>query len=596
MTSKTSDAPLLDFGAEPTGGPGDVLMLSSNFTLPPLFARGCLLPPVLGEPADHPFFDARQENFVWARRQLPKAWCSEVEQGARNAFPIALRIKWPQGIRELVVAATGRRLPFVLLSDVAALVFRTDQEKKRFVELSFEDFEPAAFGLRIEVDYDVFAGGDAPFVEAIAPQAEDDGGIALGQAALRRADAAAAVVAVLARSAPATWTWMAELSKCLSGEPLGLEFNVETSPLRLCINRPEQWAKSTNVEERLWGAASHAVLSFPLSTGWPASDVLESIYQLAKSDINDGELWRKLDAWRVRSQSVLDASVDVPDLEDKPSANVRRALLLLLLRGDVEGVLATEPGSDAGELRVGPAVHLMALSLAAARTGLRALPCHLKYCEERKHTSAWMNELGSLIVRKIAAFLHADVELPSQSATLVYESFGALDGFWVMKCGRDRVLVRKAYIDPRLQRIAAISRQLGYKMVETANGQLQVAVPHDTGERLVAITLLPTLQSPCDVVRFTCEVALGSGKSGKKRPVRQLSLGKSSLLALLKANAENSMSCRFAIDPITGTVSAIADQQLSTMDEEEFRWHLESVAHASWNGLALLGVQANGSP
>jgi hypothetical protein len=159
----------------------------------------------------------------------------------------------------------------------------------------------------------------------------------------------------------------------------------------------------------------------------------------------------------------------------------------------------------------------------------------------------------------------------------------------VVEAGRERLVVRKAEVDPRLLRISAMSKQLGYELSEDGYGRLQISVPLKEGSRAVAIELLASSNIAYDIVRFRCEV--GMEDAGPKRSrTKRTNHGKKVLQALLEANSQRSMSCRFALNPETGGIGALVDQPLGTMDEEEFRWHLENVAHAAGEARSIMAL------
>jgi hypothetical protein len=378
------------------------------------------------------------------------------------------------------------------------------------------------------------------------------------------------------------------LSKFLSGAP-GVGFKAELAPLSSLASRSQFAVSDQSLEEKLWRAAARAVLDYPLSEGWPAGEVLERLHRDARERVADDEMLKQLDTWLSRSRAILNAEADVSDLSDKEQVLVRRALLLLMLRGDVDSLLETPPSRDDSALRVGDRVYLLALSLAAARVGLRALPVTLKYYDAEKISGFWLNELASMIVSHVSKSLSGIADLPESSLRLRYESFGPLDGCWVVEAGRERLVVRKAEVDPRLLRISAMSKQLGYELSEDGYGRLQISVPLKEGSRAVAIELLASSNIAYDIVRFRCEV--GMEDAGPKRSrTKRTNHGKKVLQALLEANSQRSMSCRFALNPETGGIGALVDQPLGTMDEEEFRWHLENVAHAAGEARSIMAL------
>ena len=70
-----------------------IYVLSSNYSLPMLLARGCILPPICGESTDIQFLDEFKDQLPWRKGKLPKSWADRVEASTRNAFPIAIGLK-----------------------------------------------------------------------------------------------------------------------------------------------------------------------------------------------------------------------------------------------------------------------------------------------------------------------------------------------------------------------------------------------------------------------------------------------------------------------------------------------------------------------
>src|SRR5687768_11042188 len=84
------DAPLFADSMATDSGTQQVVVLSSNFSIGPLLARGCLLPGVLeGEAAmdtDRPW------TLQWSIEPFPSSWVDALVASARNVIPIAVRL------------------------------------------------------------------------------------------------------------------------------------------------------------------------------------------------------------------------------------------------------------------------------------------------------------------------------------------------------------------------------------------------------------------------------------------------------------------------------------------------------------------------
>ena len=163
-----------------------------------------------------------------------------------------------------------------------------------------------------------------------------------------------------------------------------------------------------------------------------------------------------------------------------------------------------------------------------------------------------------------------------------------MGGVWVFFQGSGQLMFRVAEIDEKLRRVAAISQDLGFKTTIDEDQNLSIIVPLDDHYYPVSAEIISSDVRPSfDLVRFQC--SLNEAASNGRRQTK-LNLKKEQLVTLLQANISNASSSHFAIDENQTSVSSVAYQPVSTMDDQEIRWHLESVAKESERGRSILGL------
>lgn len=583
-----SQVPLFGLGerrimSTKSGGGEGWLLLSTNWSIGGLLARGCLLPPAFGEPTQVPFLDdGFRESLPVAKDRVPGEWSMAVRRSRRNCLPIAIRfLPWEEdGLDDSKREASVRSLA---LSQVLELVFPSEKERKRFAGLSFPDFDVSRLGIRMKSDVEIFPEGergDRPqteFARDVHPEQDVRAG------ALALADSAAALQAILLSGCPGTEEWTRAVSSAPAGPSEAGKPRGWVEAVRLGLARGD--ATDGSLEGALLASASE-VLSreYRIEVGWPASEVLDRISARTKErlprHIREREA-KRLEEWTDHCRAILTGRQDPPPLLDAGSVPMR-AVLLLLLRGDLEPLMAARVGPDAkSDLKVGRDVRALAACLGAVRTGLRAMPVNLK-SPNLESPRQMLEFLGVSILRELglrpeaAGVTHVEVN---------YRELGVLEGEWVFKHGSTELLRKRREVDPTLSRVAAIGRQFGYSMKREGETSLRLSLDVEEGrEQPVFLALHWDGRGENRFLRIWSPALdlSARGKRSSRWPTAALNKRpKSFLLDLLERNSHRDMSCRFAISRELQSVMAVADQLLATLDDQEFGYHVRHVGQVA---------------
>src|SRR5690606_32049099 len=138
---------------------GAVVVLSSSHTIFPLFSRGCLVPALFEENADEA---PASQVARWLPRctgPLPANWVAELLRSARNVIPIAIQLKDGRDLAERVIGEVC--VPVVRAADVQAVIFRSEEELRRFTSWTYEDCDPGASGIELGCKPELFEGPES---------------------------------------------------------------------------------------------------------------------------------------------------------------------------------------------------------------------------------------------------------------------------------------------------------------------------------------------------------------------------------------------------------------------------------------------------
>jgi len=521
------------------------------------------------------FFDERAGALPASSGPIPAEWTNALKAARRNAVPIAIRVlgttpSWP---------ASGPT--FLQLSAVDALVFETKEDLDAFRASGFADYDVELINPSLEVDAKVFAGASGSGVGI--REARDQHEVDVISETFRCQEALAALHAVLATTGPGRPGWIRALAPA---SPKRSAPSREEVLIEALVNGVMGDVESGSEEEfdlaALTAASSVLLRRFPVAVGWPASEVLKAIVEEIERISSEEALTEHrtvLDKWSQMSLAVIESREDPPQLLDTKSVPLR-AILFLLLRGDIEPILDVTPGEDStAVLKVGENVRAMAACLAAVRTGLRNLPVSAKVPKDSPNPRHWMEYLGRYLLSGLEG------EFPNvpkrDSLTVKYRGMSPLRGEWVLSVKRTEVARKLRRVDPGLSRLEALGEGLDYEVGEHGDTGLMITVRWpDKRAQPVYLAMLKPEGSGGNFVRFSSPaMSLASSRSSGKWPTPKLNkLSKGFLVDLLERNARPDLNCRFTLDRTEQAVTVVVDQLLETLDDEEFRHHVEHVA------------------
>jgi hypothetical protein len=563
-----------------------VVVLSTNFTIGPLFSRGCLLPPAVEDP-EYPS-SSHWSSLQRASGAFPRVWSDEVTRGARNVFPIGVRLKRGHGVRSIPVDGVGGAIDAIGLADVERLLFRSQSELERFSGLDFSNYDSSEAGRLAAVEAAVFEGEDTtspdkanPTAAEHAPPVADDRNEpghtqvpASVLEAIRLADCRTAIAAFLFTSSPGKPAWMRGI------EALGSRKHGQSggtwpgSVLGVVIGETPDLPP---VDRALLTAAVSTLRQMPLEKGWPAESLLrevseDAIERLRREVPESSRDCEAVLTWRSRAAEVLSSRAEPHSMADD-AFPLRRALLFLLLRGDLDSMCEPVSGR-VSRLGPGPTVQGIAGLLAAYRTGIRAMPT--RYKTAGNGSTKWLEYLGDVFMRFVGSTTNQGIipdGMPHPKAK--YRSVRALQGEWIVSLSREEIARVPLVVDPALERLLAIGRQLGFDFQEHGEEQLVALVPQPTNRsREVYVQILAGTVAGAQMVRFYTKPIAGSSQARTKK------LSRETAVRLLECNSAPNMACRFAIDQ-SGEVVVLADQLLATLDDDEFRHHVTHVAEVA---------------
>lgn len=545
------------------GGQPALKVLSSNFTIGPLLARGCLLSS-----------DGGHDTFTATSAQFDTAAVTALMGSARNVIPIGVGLKAGRSVRSITIPGVKGHLEAVALSDVDALFFRSDKEKARFTSLEFGNYSLDALNLPCKIADDTFPPSDEAVVPAIADTAEPSVASDLN-AALRRTESLAGLVAYLFNASPGRAIWMRGV-QALTADGRRVTNSPRTWPERISGSIADRSAPIRDSDDALLVSAIEVLSGLPLEEGWPSHEVLGRIRECATTLVPpaDEKVGRDISVWADRALEILDARAEPSSLADDAHV-LPRAILLLLLRGELDAIL-TGIAASTGNQRPGPQVLGVAGALAAYRTGLRALPNRCKSGPDRAASTAMLSYLGELF---LALLCQSDLSLfPARfpRPQVTYRRIKALQGEWVVTIDGTECARIAATFDSGLERLLTMGRDLGFEFEEHGDtGLVTKVVKSDGKPRPVYLKVLKGDTVGGAVVRFSSPTLKLVGSNSRSK------LSKEVLLKLLIRNADSDMNCRFAIEDDESLIVVLVDQLLGTLDEAEFRKHVYHVAHVA---------------
>ncbi|MDE0307404.1 MAG: hypothetical protein OXI87_21365 [Albidovulum sp.] len=556
-----------------------VLYLSSNFSIYPLFSRGCLYPPALELGDEYEFPAPHADRFVGFVPSLPETIVKNFQKSARNLFPIAIATK-SKYHRE--IESTRITIP---LSDVQQLIFRNEQELKLFELSPYMDVDMPSIAVTRAIDASVFKGTISKPTEELPPNSnllEQS----LIRTAFRKANTYGGFLCGLMFSMPGKRMWFDFFNNASSATPQAppdADLKEMSVLAQICFDlavpvRRECW------EEAVLDIAARQLLDLEISEGWPAKCILSDVTNKSIDLLSDRGLEsakKQLNGWVDRSSRVLDDEAPLPPLNDDGSI-VLRALLLLLVRKSTESLLKLRPSHGAG--RVGEKVWRLSFALASFHEGLRVLPSKLKFFGSPEQARARMEFLGEAVEHCIKYSI--DKQLVRSSGAVSMEEF--------VDSGRNqlgiswngvRILSRPLEVSPALEKAASDCRYYGFEVGKVGDEFFEVSSGVDVQlDTNVQVSVLHDAASGSELLRFKA-IAISLATTRSTRPEKPLKalvksrrLKKESLISMLISNAEESQNCRVAIQTDPLAVVVIVDQMLDTMDREECVAHLRNVS------------------
>lgn len=555
------------------------IALSSNFSIYPLFSRGCLFPPVFELGEDYDFPTPHGTNFILFERAIPEVVVKSMEASARNLVPIGIVFK-----KSAVINSNHHVTDFITLCQVERLVFRTEKELKRFKHSPFADVDMEAIEIEMVEDATLFAGQTDGASLASIDEADT---VDTQAKAIRVSDAFAGLCCSLLTHIPGKISQFEMLTSLLDAErnsPVDEETAHIATIAGSCLDNIEK--TNQGWESSLLSIASRELLSLNPNEGWAAKQILTRIAGSASAEMagSDGtESLELLRRWTKVTMRVLDDETTLPPLGDSGGSLILRALCLLLVRGSTESLLALHERHR--EERVGPKVWRLSFALAALHEGLRSLPKELKYRVDPPEVSrARMEVLGTAARLCKAKLDRKPASIPTPSLSVVQIDVDKQRSI-ALKVNDLTIATSAVDVHPALRKAANDCRYYGFEVGEpgaeyfevssgveqSLQGTIQVSVWYDPSSGSEVLRF----QSTAKTLKTTAAMA---GKDPVKFLEKSTQLNKSDLLAMLISNSDVRQNCRVALQTNPLAIVVIVDQMLDTMDRAECVAHLNNVS------------------
>ena len=268
-----------------------------------------------------------------------------------------------------------------------------------------------------------------------------------------------------------------------------------------------------------------------------------------------------------------------PQLDDSGS-EVKRSLLLFVLRPDPVRLVKAGQSS----FRPGPVVHALAGTLSGYAATYSRLERDLKG-DAQRHAAMSLVALNRLaVVQQSGSDHEAEISLTSTDD----EPLGVARA--VTRIGglvlSDRKLeptdeMKKLYFQAKSARFALRFDPVWNRFLA------DVEIGEDNTRQVFIEAGRPSRHNQPSV-QFSTNCELAGGRSAK-------ALGKSELLSLLERNADLDMQCRFGISRTDGRLQLVAHQLIETLDIQELRAHLDSVARTAHEVTVSIAGTAKGA-
>lgn len=468
----------------------------------------------------------------------------------------------------------GSPIPY---SAISCLHFLTETDRDDFNARDFENVLPLP-PLKVSPGLFSRVGVEVELVESALRSASSIGAPAVD---FRRIDCAMGAIAMFSVLTPASRRWFEALAAAVSFPSTVDTGSLGVSPrlatIVASIIKPESvLTASTDVDDRLLGSAIAVLASASPKDGWVEAQVVREIVDRASLGAAPKDV-REIEEWGQIVVAVARADRQAGPLDDSGSI-IRRALMLLVLRAAPDRIIKSVDTS----LHPGPQVAAIAGMLSGLFWGYSRLARQLK-----------MQACSPTLLSRLAVAWSQGDKLRQNlpSATTSLQRVDSTSARLAVMVG-DAVLVSKELRpDDAMMRVFYHAKSLGYSLEFDPD---LLAFVHDSrgvggGARRVIIEAGRTTPRGQRTIRIRTVCALSSGK-----PIRLVK--REDALALLERNFDSATQCRFAVEPQSGNVEAIADQMLETMDSAELQAHIEAVSSAASGFEGSWAARQNAEP
>lgn len=569
--SKNDELPL-DLPEPPTKEPADYI-LSSNYTLPSLLARGLMFTPNAGDGEGLAYLDQWHDRFPCDTNGVPEAWSSGVETSARNAFPILLKLRHQRRPIALRSRRDHRSLEALLLEDVDKFVFRSEEEKERFLSFEFENVPLESVTGRAVVDLARFRALAPKGSRTRRADTSDDHELS---AIIRRADGIGAIIALILSNSRSNGEWVHQLGLITTVDP---KRSMSDCWLREVIERlrkPNSPLPS-DLDRALLAATCRVLLRHPLASGWPSAQILSEVVTEALTGSNPTAIASyhvELDAWANHCHEVLSGKTLTVMLSDEKSI-ARRALLLLLLRGTVQAVSAASLDDPRSGLVVGRNVKMLALALAAAREGLRALGREFKSIENDAQPIDLRKSLSSIIVEEMRCMLTGASRPPSYQIDVGYVRLGSLCGQWEVRLPGTTTICLPAGFHKRLQEAYQRFNKLGideWQQPEWSFDAVAFCATGSDGKTRKAILRIPRGDQFKSICQLWLPLDIRIANRADKRGSRIGHKHRDTVLThILESQAQTAAAFRYVLSDDGESLAMLVELRSDSLTDAEIR-------------------------
>lgn len=441
------------------------------------------------------------------------------------------------------------------LSAFSKIHFRSESDKAGFVSRPFENIPLHA--LEIISTPSLFMSGEGENQLKALRNAPAYSGVGENTDAVDRN--LGAVVALI-YSRPETKDWAELLVDSLSsGEKIG-EAIKDRSIL------------SSDFEKRCFLVCYTYVMSTNPAEGWQSRKVLSDLYeQMICIEGEESEL-EMLGRWKEKCTDILDNRSRVTPLTDDHFI-VGRAVLLLLLRPDLEDVLASKGSS----LSPGRVVRALAVILAGARVGFEELENKYKAVTKEFYGALLKYSLWAKNKRKSDSSFGFLASTQPLVKIDIRESDGLLALYSVILNDVNILDVHESG-PPALQAVYQLSEGVGISLdySREMNSLSFLKEFHATSRKqLVFISPGEKNRAGLSTVRFWSRCMDLSTVSKSKKLTKELAL------KILERNCNTDLYCRFALCHERSELIVIEDHIVETLDKDELISTLDQVAKAA---------------